>query len=89
MKSLTLALCLVALTACQEARDTTYGTLARGVDEACERGMDPLAIEARKRLVEQINSRTVVGNWTASDCDSDGLPDFDIGPDGLPLPATP
>ena len=84
MKNLILAAGILALPliACQEVRDTSYGTLARGVDEACERGMDALAMEARKRAVNEINARTAVGNWTPSDCDSDGTPDFEINPDG-------
>lgn len=62
--------------------------IARGIDEACERGMDPLALEARKATVASINAATVIGNHTPSDCDSDGLPDFEIDASGAPVPAS-
>lgn len=62
------------------------GAIARGIDEACTRGLTPLAIEARKEIVAEINARTAVGNHTPSDCDSDGLPDFAIDSDGTPVP---
>ena len=62
--------------------------IARGIDEACEIGLDPLALEARRATVASINAATVVGNHTPSDCDSDGLPDFAIDTDGIPVPAS-
>ncbi len=62
--------------------------VARGIDEACARGTSPLGVEARREIVAAINARTTVGNHTASDCDSDGLPDFEIDPAGLPVPAS-
>lgn len=65
--------------------DTGTEVIARGIDEACQRGMDPLAMETRKTLVREINEKTVTGNHTPSDCDNDGLPDFDIDADGLPV----
>ncbi len=61
--------------------------VARGIDEACARGASPLGVEARRELVAAINSKTEVGNHTPSDCDGDGLPDFDIDADGKPVPA--
>jgi hypothetical protein len=67
------------------ARDAGLDAIARGIDEACERGMSSLAMEARKQAVKDINERTHVGNHTASDCDSDGLPDFAIDAGGLPV----
>lgn len=83
MRYLIPLLAAVALMGCTEAREVGYGTLARGVDEACERGMGTLAMEARMRAVDEINSRTTTGNWTPSDCDGDGAPDFAIGADGM------
>ena len=61
------------------------GAVARGIDEACARGTTLLAIEARKGVVAEINSRTEVGNHTPSDCDGDGLPDFAIDAEGMPV----
>ena len=60
--------------------------VARGIDEACERGNSPLGIEARREVVAAINAKTVTGNHTPSDCDSDGLPDFAIDANGIPVP---
>lgn len=77
-----------SFTAC-EVRETVLDVTARGIDEACEEGMSSLAIEGRKQVVRDINSRTVVGNHTPSDCDSDGLPDFEIDANGVPLPTSP
>ena len=48
--------------------------IARGIDEACQRGMDPLAMEARRATVAGINAATTVGNHTPSDCDSASYP---------------
>ncbi len=62
--------------------------VATVIDEACERGMDPLAMEARRATVASINAATNVGNHTPSDCDSDGEPDFAIDPGGIPVPAS-
>ena len=90
MRNLTIPAALMAalfMSACsylQPAADV----IARGIDEACERGMDPLAMEARRATVASINSATTVGNHTASDCDSDGLPDFEIDAGGAPLPGS-
>lgn len=78
------ALCLL-LAACG-ARDTVLDITARGIDEACARGLGVLAIEARKQVVRDVNARTATGNHTASDCDSDGQPDFAIDANGIPLP---
>ena len=64
------------------------GVVARGIDKACEHGMTPLAIEARRDIVAEINGRTTIGNHTPSDCDNDGLPDFEIDASGLPVPAS-
>ena len=87
MRVLIAAAALIALAGCSEqGKETLYGTIARGVDEACERGMSPLAIEGRKEAVREINSRTVTGNHTPSDCDSDGEPDFAMDANGVPLP---
>ena len=88
MRYLTLIIAALALTACTFLEPAT-SVIARGIDEACERGMDPLALEARKATVAQINAATMVGNHTPSDCDSDGMPDFAIDADGIPLPASP
>ena len=69
MRNLTIPAALMAaflMSACsylQPAADV----IARGIDEACERGMDPLAMEARRATVAAINSATTVGNHTASD----------------------
>ena len=88
MKTLTLAAAALGaaffMSACsvlQPAADV----IARGIDEACERGTTPLAMEARKATVASINAATNVGNHTPSDCDSDGLPDFAIDASGLPV----
>ena len=62
--------------------------IARGIDEACERGLEPLGLEARRAAVASINAATVVGNHTPSDCDGDGLPDFAIDAGGAPVPAS-
>lgn len=59
---------------------------ARGIDEACARGTSPLGVEARREIVAAINAKTNIGNHTPSDCDSDGLPDFAIDADGIPVP---
>ncbi len=63
------------------------GLVARGIDKACEQGTTPLAIEARREIVAEINGKTTIGNHTPSDCDSDGLPDFEIDASGTPVPA--
>ena len=68
--------------------EPAVGAVARGIDKACEQGTTPLAIEARRDIVGEINSRTTIGNHTPSDCDHDGLPDFEIDADGLPVPAS-
>jgi hypothetical protein len=75
------ALFLPACSFLQPAADV----IARGIDEACERGMDPLAMEARRATVASINRATTAGNHTPSDCDNDGLPDFNIDANGIPL----
>lgn len=89
MRNLTLIILLLiggSLAGCA-AFDTVVGTTtgagATVVDRLCESGMSPLAVEARMDAVDEINSKTTVGNWTATDCNKDGLPDFDIGPDGM------
>ena len=66
-------------------------TLARGIDETCQRfNANPLvAMPSRMQAVGSINAFTTVGNYTAADCDSDGMPDFDIDANGQPLPVTP
>ena len=74
----------LALAGC-EVTDTGTDVLARGIDEACERGMSSLAIEARKALVAEVNGKTTIGNHTPSDCDNDGMPDFEIDSDGIPV----
>lgn len=68
--------------------DPAASVVARGIDEACEHGTTPLAIEARRDIVAEINGRTTVGNHTPSDCDNDGLPDFEIDADGVPVPVS-
>lgn len=62
---------------------TTTGAAATVVDRACASGMSPLAVEARMDAVDEINAKTTVGNWTPTDCDGDGMPDFEIGADGM------
>ena len=79
-----LAIAAIALMGC-EVVDTGTDVLARGIDEACERGMTTLAIEGRKEIVREINEKTTIGNHTPSDCDSDGLPDFVIDANGIPI----
>ena len=64
------------------------GAVARGIDEACVRGTSPLGVEARREIVAAINAQTTIGNHTPSDCDSDGLPDFEIDAGGIPVPAS-
>ena len=64
------------------------GAVARGIDRACREGRSPLGIEARREIVAAINAETTVGNHTPSDCDGDGLPDFEIDADGLPVPSS-
>ena len=64
------------------------GAVARGIDRACTEGTSPLGVEARREIVAAINAKTMVGNHTPSDCDSDGLPDFEIDADGIPVPAS-
>lgn len=83
---------LLVLPACEitgQAVDWSTGALATAIDEACERGMTPLAIEGRKGLVAEINEKTSTGNHTPSDCDNDGLPDFAIDENGIPVPDVP
>lgn len=62
--------------------------IARGIDKACEHGTTPPAIEARRDIVAEINGRTTIGNHTPSDCDNDGLPDFEIDASGAPVPTS-
>lgn len=87
MKKFLVAVAAIALlSGCgvkEKVVDTSTTAIAKGIDEACERGMSPLGIEARKTIVDEINAKTNVGNHTPSDCDSDGLPDFAIDNDGL------
>ena len=80
-----LALMGIFMLAGCELADTGTDVLARGIDEACERGMTPLGIEGRKQIVAEINAKTMVGNHTPSDCDSDGMPDFAIDANGIPI----
>lgn len=63
-------------------------TLARGVDRACEEfNANPLtSLPLRKQAVGAVNLLTTQGNHTASDCDNDGMPDFDIDANGQPIP---
>lgn len=77
------AMALIGCDALDAVVDTTTGAAATVVDRACENGMSPAAMEARKDIVDEINSKTTVGNHTPSDCDGDGLGDFEIGPDGM------
>ncbi|MGI9507553.1 MAG: hypothetical protein ACR2RE_31325, partial [Geminicoccaceae bacterium] len=91
MRYLTLA--LLGLGGCYLAGcggPVTQG-LARGVDEACERfNLNPaISMPSRMQAVGAINALTTTGNYTAADCDSDGMPDFDIDANGQPLPITP
>ena len=67
------------------ALESAAGVVAKAIDEGCERGLDPLALEARRATVASINERTMVGNHTPSDCDGDGKPDFEIDADGMPI----
>lgn len=86
MRYLILAMLGVALMACDALDavvDTTSGAAATVVDRACSGGMSLAAIEARKDLVDEINSKTTIGNHTPTDCDNDGMPDFEIGSDGM------
>lgn len=86
MRNLTLIILLLiggSLAGCDTVVGTTTGAAATVVDRACANGMSALAVEARKDLVDEINSKTTVGNHTPSDCDGDGLGDFPIGPDGM------
>lgn len=79
-----IPLVALAMAGCTErGEDVAYGAAARVVDEGCGLGASPLGMEGRMKAVDEINERTTVGNYTASDCDLDGLPDFDIGPDGM------
>lgn len=90
MKSLTVPAALMAsffMSGCGLLQPAAE-VIARGIDEACERGLDPLALEARRATVASINAATVVGNHTPSDCDGDGLPDFAIDAGGAPVPAS-
>lgn len=65
-------------------KDAVYGAAAKVVDEGCALGA--LGMAARVDAVREINARTTNGNYTASDCDSDGQPDFDIDANGQPVP---
>lgn len=81
-----VALTAVSLSACEALDavvDTTTGAAATVVDRACANGMGIAAVEVRKDLVDEINSKTTIGNHTPSDCDGDGASDFPIGPDGM------
>lgn len=69
--------------------EPTAGVIAKGIDRACESGTGLLAMEARKAFVAEINSKTVVGNHTPTDCDNDGVSDFNIDANGMPLPSVP
>ena len=81
--TIALALAAAGISGCTErGKELTWGTAARIVSEGCQAGTSPLAIEGRKEAVAEINQRTTTGNYTASDCDEDGEPDFDINPDG-------
>lgn len=77
------ALALSACAAFDTVVDTTTGAAATVVDRACAGGMGIAAIEVRKDIVDEINAKTTVGNHTPSDCDGDGVGDFEIGPDGM------
>lgn len=86
MRFLIPLLTALALTGCEAIDavvDTTTGAAATVVDRACAGGMTIAAVEARKNLVDEINSKTTVGNHTPSDCDGDGVGDFEIGADGM------
>lgn len=84
MRYLIPLLAAVVLAGCTErSEDIAYGSAARIVDEGCERGTSVIGTEARMNAVDEINERTTVGNYTASDCDLNGQPDFEIGPDGM------
>lgn len=67
----------------------TAGVIAKAIDHACESGTTPLAMQARRSFVAEINSKTTVGNHTPTDCDDDGLSDFEIDANGMPLPPGP
>ena len=69
--------------------EPTAGVIAKGIDRACESGNSLLAMEARRGLVAEINSKTQIANHTPTDCDGDGLPDFNIDANGQPLPDAP
>lgn len=77
------ALALSGCEALDAVVDTTTGAAATVVDRSCASGMGIAAIEVRKDLVDEINSKTTIGNHTPSDCDGDGVSDFQIGPDGM------
>ena len=94
MRRVTIIAALVAAAAvasgCTErGQELTWGTAATLVDEGCQRGTSELGLAGRKEAVAQINARTEQGNWTASDCDKDGQPDFAIDSDGMPEPDSP
>ena len=89
MKLLIPIIAAATLSACQvaeQAIDVSTGALATGIDAACQGGMTPLAVEARRELVREINEKTTIGNHTPSDCDNDGVPDFNIDANGIPIP---
>lgn len=86
MRYLIPLLAVLALSGCaitDTVVGTTTGAAATVVDRLCESGMSSLAVEARMDAVDEINSQTETGNWTATDCDGDGVGDFEIGPDGM------
>ena len=86
MRYLTFIIAALALSGCEAfdaVVDTTTGAAATVVDRACAGGMGPTAMALRMDTVDEINAKTTIGNHTPTDCDNDGLPDFEIGPDGM------
>ncbi len=87
VKAAALALAATLLGACgiEKVLEPAADVTARIIDEGCESGTSDFALEGRKEFVAEVNSRTEVGNYTPSDCDSDGLPDFEIDANGMPV----
>ena len=91
MKPAAIALALTMLGGCaivDRVLEPATGAVARGIDRACSEGTSTLGVEARREIVAAVNAKTTVGNHTPSDCDGDGLPDFEIDADGIPVPTS-
>lgn len=64
-------------------KEWSYDQGANVRDTICRRSLG-----VRMDGVAEINSRDGQGWWTATDCDKDGQPDFELDGAGQPVPPT-